>query len=277
MISQILFSTLLATAIFFLAFNIELKTVGIASNLSALLIVIGGTLAATLIAYPWRRLLGSVRLLQRAFLPSDEIEWTRNTLVAMAREYQKRGIRLLEEMGETLPRGYLKSAVEFMGYHYSREEIEHLLQKEANLLYSRYEAADKILCSMARLAPALGLTGTIVSLIRTFGHIKDPGSLVGYMGIALLSTFYGVVLANLCFTPLSNRLREFMEQEAVRIDLVQEGILDIYDRENPLSMEYKLASLSAPAISGAKKIPPAPRPNLVVMTPPRMQASGVSS
>ena len=72
---------------------------------------------------------------------------------------------------------------------------------------------------MARLAPALGLTGTIVSLIRTFGHITDTNGLIGYMGIALLSTFYGVVFANLCFIPLSNK------QEIISLEHFAIGVL----------------------------------------------------
>jgi chemotaxis protein MotA len=277
MIPQISFSILLCVAIFFLAFNLEVGTVGVASNLSAVMIVLGGTLAATLIAYPWRRLVGTVRLLRKAFSSKDEIDWTRNTIVALARTYQKSGIRFLEQMGEKLPKGYLKTAVEHISYNYSRDEIEHILHKEAQLLYSSYEAADKIICSMARLAPALGLTGTIVSLIRTFGHISDTGGLVGYMGIALLSTFYGVVLANLCFTPLSNRLREFMDQEALRLDLIQEGILDLYDQENPIAMKYKLESLSSPSASGSEERIVASRAKVVVMATPKIQAVGASS
>lgn len=102
---------------------------------------------------------------------------------------------------------------------------------------------------MARLAPALGLTGTIVVLIRVFGHITDPKSLVEYMAIALLNTFYGVVLANLCFVPLSNKLREFMEHEETRMELIQEGILDLYDEENPRAIQFKLEALSSAGIN----------------------------
>jgi len=277
MIHQIIFSIFLSTAIFFVAFNLELETVGLASNLSALAIVLGGTLAATLIAYPWRRLLWTTQLLKEAFSAKNEMEWTRNTIVAMARTYQKRGIRALEQMGEDLPDGYLKTAVGFISYQYSKEEIEQILRKEAHILYSRYEAADKILCSMARLAPALGLTGTIVSLIRTFGHIADTQSLVGYMGIALLSTFYGVVLANLCLTPLSNRLREFMDQEVFRLDLIQEGILDLYEMENPIAMKYKLESLFSSSVRESQVASARPRPEIVVLTNPKIQVAGASS
>ena len=273
MIPQIGFSILLSLAIFLVAFNLRLEEMGLAANLSALMIVLGGTLAATLIAYPWRMLIGTARLLKKTFSSASEVDWTKDTIVALARAYRKEGIRGLERMGESLPDGQLKTAVELMSYHYAKEEIEHILQKEARLLYSRYEASDKILSSMARLAPALGLTGTIVSLIRTFGHIADTGGLVGYMGIALLSTFYGVVFANLCFMPLSHKLREFMEQEAARFDLIQEGILDIYDHENPRAVAYKLETLLS-ASGGAREGAAAPLPKLVSLTTPKMHAAG---
>ncbi|SEM06111.1 chemotaxis protein MotA [Syntrophus gentianae] len=280
MIPQIIFSIFLSIAIFFVAFHLELETVGFASNLSALGIVFGGTLAATLLAYPWRRLLWTAELLKKAFSAKDEMDWTRNTIVNLARTYQKSGIRALENMGEKLPDGYLKTAVGYISYQYSKEEVEQILKKEAHILYNRYEASDKILCSMARLAPALGLTGTIVSLIRTFGHITDTSGLVGYMGIALLSTFYGVVLANLCLMPLSNRLREFMDQEGIRLDLIQEGILDLYDMENPIAMKYKLESLSSSSLGAAgtmRQTPALSRPEMVVLTNPKVQVAGASS
>jgi chemotaxis protein MotA len=277
MVPQIIFSILLSVTIFLLAFNLEFEKIGIASNLSALLIVLGGTLAATLIAYPWRRLIWTAHLLQKAFLSVNEIDWTRKTIVTLARAYRKDGIRVLERMGEKLPSGYLQTAVELISYNYTKNEIEHILQKEAHIIFGQYEASDKIICSMARLAPALGLTGTIVSLIRTFGHITDTSGLVGYMGIALLSTFYGVVFANLCFMPLSHKLREFMDQEATRFDLIQEGILDVYDQENPRAMEYKLESLSSLSTRGSRQNFVAPRPKLGAIATPKMQPAAVSS
>lgn len=277
MMPQMILSLLLSLAIFLLAFNLELEKMGLASNLSALMIVLGGTLAATLIAYPWKRLIWTARLLRKAFLTDAEIEWTKRTIVTLARSYRKNGIRNLEQMGERLPEGHLKTAVSLIAYHYSRNEIEHILRKEAQNIHSQYEASDKMICSMARLAPALGLTGTIVSLIRTFGHITDTGALIGCMGIALLSTFYGVVLANLCFIPLSNKLREFMDQEATRFDLIQEGILDLYDQENPRAIEHKLDSLSSLSISGSIQNSAAPRSEWAVMTNAKMPAATVSS
>jgi chemotaxis protein MotA len=277
MIPQIVFSILLATAIFLLSFSFEIESLGIASNINALMIVLGGTLAATLIAYPWKRLVWTAHLLKKVFSAGNEVDWTRNTIVLLARTYRKGGIRELEQAGDKLPEGHLKTAVGLMTYNYTRDEIEHIIQKEANIIYSQYDASDKILCSMARLAPALGLTGTIISLIRTFGHVTDTSSLVGYMGVALLSTFYGVVFANLCFMPLSNKLREFMDQEAIRLDIIQEGILDVYNHENPRAMEYKLETLSSVSARGSRINPVRPRPELVVKNAPKIKVAAFSS
>jgi chemotaxis protein MotA len=277
MILQIIFSILLSLSIFFLSFNLEIEKLGIASNLNALMIVLGGTLAATLIAYPWRRLVWTASLLKKVFLSGNEIDWTKKTIVDLARTYRKGGIRELEQMGERLPEGHLKSAVNLIIFNYGKDDIEHIMQKEANIAYSQYEASDKMICSMARLAPALGLTGTIISLIRTFGHVNDTTGLVGYMGVALLSTFYGVVFANLCFMPVSNKLREFMDQEAMRLDLIQEGILDVYDHENPRAMEFKLESLSSTATKRPKQNIITPRPELIVKTNPKIKVVAFSS
>lgn len=165
-----------------------------------------------------------------------------------------------------------------MTLHYSREKIVQIVQKEVQLTYVQYETAYKILYNMARLAPALGLAGTIVALIRVFGHIADPKSLVGCMAIALLSTFYGVVLANLCFVPLSNKLREFMDREEMRLDLIQEGVLDLYDEESPSAIRFKLETLSTAVMEPNPEQHPGWRgPRLGLVDSKRGAASPASS
>jgi chemotaxis protein MotA len=244
MIPQVVFSCLLSAGIFFLAFHLDVGEMGFASNLYALLVVLGGTFSATLIAYPLQKLAFTARLLKKTFQSRNEIDWILDTIVSLARIYRLKGIRALEQEGEELPEGFLKTAVELTAFQYTRDKIEQILEKEAQLIYAQYETAYKILYNMARLSPALGLTGTIITLIRIFGHMTDPKSLVGYMAIALLSTFYGVVLANLCFIPLSNKLKEFMDYEEICLDLIQEGVLDLYDEENPRVIQHKLEALS---------------------------------
>lgn len=264
MIVQVVFSLLLLAAIFGAAFTLEVGELGLASNLNALMIVLGGTLAATFMAYPAQKLLWTLQLVKKSFTAQGEIPWTTQTLVNLARIFRKGGIRALERQGNDLPPGMIKTGVELIAYHYNRDKIDQIMHKEALCIYGQYETAHKILTNMARLAPALGLAGTIVNLIRIFDHIQDPQSLIGYMAIALLSTFYGVVLANLCFVPLGNKLREFMDQDELRLELIQEGILDLYDQEHPNAMKYKLETLSG-AMAASHRSPS--RPPLVLVAP----------
>jgi len=244
MIVQAIGSILALIGIFLLSFHLEVRELGIASNINAVIIVLGGTLFATLLAYPVQRLMMTIRFLKQSFSGNRQIRWTIQTLVRLARINKKGGIIALERETEKLPPGLIRTGVGLMTYNFNKANVEQILHKEALLILGHYETAYKILCSMAKLAPAMGLAGTVVSLIRTFGHLGSPQNLIGYMAIALLSTFYGVILANICFVPLSNKLREFMDQDLIRMDMIKEGILDIYDEEHPRAIQYKLETLA---------------------------------
>ena len=117
---------------------------------------------------------------------------------------------------------------------------------------------------MARLAPVLGLAGTLIQLIRVFGNSSSHPDLVRTLALALLSTFYGLILASLLFTPLANRLKEFMEQDRLHMEIIQEGILGIYDQEHPRAIQYKLEMRAE-----TMELSPKPRtsPNVVLLTP----------
>jgi chemotaxis protein MotA len=249
MIGQMSVSLIFLMTIFFLAFNIEVNELGFVSNLNAIMIVMGGTFFATLLAFPLKKLFLTIHFLKKSFNCHKDIDWTIHTIVNLARINKRNGIRSLEAEGNKLTSGLIKTGIELITYQFDRNNIEEILRKEALFNYSQYETAHKILSSMAKLAPAMGLAGTIVNLIRIFGHISNPQSLMGYMAIALLSTFYGVVLANICFVPLSNKLREFMDQDLLRMDIIQEGILDIFDLEHPQAIQYKLETLAGISIT----------------------------
>jgi chemotaxis protein MotA len=272
MMVQAICSFLFLAAIFLLEFNLEVREMGLLSNLNALLIVLGGTFLVTLIAYPREKLAATARLLKKSFSDNGEIESTIQTIVHLARISRKKDVRLLEQEVNHLPPGLLRIGVELISYQYTRDNIEQIMCREAAATYNQYATSHKILHSMARLAPALGLAGTIVGLIRIFGQIDNPQNLIGHMAVALLCTFYGVILANLCFVPLSNKLKEFMDQEELRMEAIQEGILDLYDHEHPLALRYKLETLTK--ATGTRDRTSA-RPKLVLM-PPYEKARGVN-
>ena len=265
MIGRTVFSMSLLAGIFFSNFKLEVSGIGLLSNLSALFLVLGGILSAALVPYPWGRILWTFRLLKKSFGARGDTERTVETIVDLARNYRKKGsIRLLEQRTNELPQGLLRRGLELITDHYSRDQIEQILRKEALNTYNKYGAAHKILQNMAHLAPVLGLAGTLIQLIRVFGNSSSHPDLVRTLAIALLSTFYGLILASLLFTPLANRLKEFVEQDRLHMEIIQEGILGIYDQEHPRAIQYKLEMRAE-----TMELSPKPRtsPNVVLLTP----------
>jgi len=265
MIGRTVLSLSLLAGIFFSNFRLEVSGIGLLSNLSALFLVLGGILSTVLVPYTWGRLLWTFRLLKKSFGAGADIDRTVQTIVDLARNYRKKGsIRLLEQRTNDLPQGLLKRGLELITYHYSRDQIEQILRKEALNTYNQYGAAHKILQNMARLAPVLGLAGTLIQLIRVFGNSSSHPDLVRTLAFALLSTFYGLILTSLLFTPLANRLKEFMERDRMRMEIIQEGVLGIYDQEHPRAIRYKLEMRSA-----TLELSPKPRtsPKVVLLAP----------
>jgi chemotaxis protein MotA len=139
MISQLLISISLSIVIFFLAFHLKVEEVGLVSNLNALMIVLGGTFASTLIAYPWKKFLWTLALIKKSFHRQEEVDTTIQTIVHLARAYRLGGIRTLEQQGEKLSPGLLKTAVELIAIQCPRERMEQIVQKEAQLTYIQFE------------------------------------------------------------------------------------------------------------------------------------------
>ena len=264
MIVQVIVSFGLLLGIFTVAFHIDVKTLGLMANINALMIVIGGTIAASLLAYPVSRIVQAAQYVIRAFRSEDELGWTIKTLVGMAREARKKGLLALDKEEKSLHDELIKSGIGLISYQFDRENIEQTMRRETLLVYSRYETAYKIIYSMARVAPAMGLAGTVVNLIRMFSQITNPQHLIGFMAIALLSTLYGVILTNLCFMPLCNKLREFMDQDLLRMEIIEEGILDIYDQEHPRAMEFKLERIAGIRTELLPPVITAPQPQVRV-------------
>jgi chemotaxis protein MotA len=265
MIGRTVFSMSLLAGIFFSNFKLEVSGIGLLSNLNALFLVLGGILSTALVAYTWGKIRWTFRLLRRSFGSAVDVNWTIQTIVDLARNYRKKGsIRLLEQMTNDLPPGLLKRGLELITFHYSRGQIEQILRREALNTYNQYGTAHKILQNMGRLAPALGLVGTLIQLIRVFANSSSHPDLFRTLAFALLSTFYGLILASLLFIPLANKLKEFMEQDRLRMEIVQEGVLGIYDEEHPRAIQHRLEMRSATMEPSPNRHP---SPKVVLLTP----------
>jgi chemotaxis protein MotA len=244
MIGQIIFSVSFLAAIFFLAFTLKIEGMGFISNMNALMIIVGGTFFATFMIYPWRQLSGAIQVFKNAVGSQKAMNSIIQSIVNLARSYRKGwGIRDMEDQANHLPPGLLKTGMEMIAYNYSRDKIQQILQQKVSGTYSQYELAEKMLQNMARLALSLGMVGMVVNMIRVFEYVNNFQVFIVYMALPFLSLFYGLILGNLCLIPFRNKLRDFMTQEKLRLEIIQEGILSLYDQEHPRIIQYKLETL----------------------------------
>jgi chemotaxis protein MotA len=124
--------------------------------------------------------------------------------------------------------------------------IEDILSTEIQSIEERHKLGAEIFYTMGTFAPAIGMLGTIIGLVQMLMQMEDPSKIGGPMAIALLTTFYGVLLANLLFLPIAGKLKTRSKQEILISEMVMEGIISIQSGDNPRIVEQKLKAFVSP-------------------------------
>jgi len=213
-------------------------------NPAGLLLVVGGTLAGVFLAFPLETLIGLWDQLKslgggRRVLQGDKLV---RIFVALARLQRAQGSVALEAAAAKTGNVFLQMGTRLLADQVPRQEIRERLEQEFEFFASRREAQRAVLGLMGRLAPAFGLAGTMIGLIRMLHTVSDPGAVSEGMSVALLTTFYGIMLANLIVLPLERKLGEITRAEAVEMTLIIEGILGLAAGENGAAIEARLRS-----------------------------------
>ena len=126
------------------------------------------------------------------------------------------------------------------------QTIQEILETEVSYLSERHATGAEIVAVLGTLAPAMGMIGTVIGLIQMLQTMSDPASIGPAMSVALLTTLYGAILANLVFNPLSGKLKTRSKEELLLREMIMEGILSISKGENPRIIEEKLNSFLPP-------------------------------
>lgn len=218
-------------------------------NIPSAMIVGGGTIGATLINYPFGRVLGVMGVMKNAFfnktLKTDSII---PMMVNYASRARKDGILALESVTSQVDDTFLKKGIQLAVDGFEPQSIRDILDREVEYLDERHQLGAEIFSTMGTFAPALGLIGTLVGLVQMLNNMEDPGSIGPSMAVALLTTFYGALLANLVFIPISGKLKTRSKEEMLVKELVREGILAIAAGDNPRVVEQKLHAFLAPKL-----------------------------
>lgn len=214
-------------------------------SLSSLLIVLGGTLAATVAGNPVKRLLQfpkhiAIVFNQKKFNPAAVID----DIVEFAQIARKNGLLALEEKANQLTEPFFKKGIMLIVDGNDADKVRNILESDIEELVSRHDNVISMYERASSAAPAFGMVGTLIGLINMLqGMSLDAGesSSIGQdMGVALITTMYGVVLANLIFNPIACNLRVRDEEEYLCRQLIVEGITAIQSGENPKFIRERL-------------------------------------
>ncbi len=217
-------------------------------NISGLLIVLGGTMGATLISYRLDRLKITFNVLRSSYKPDvkspeDIVE----ILVDLSVKSRFKGILSLEEEEKTSIL-FLRRALGFLVDGYSRNQIREILNTEMYFFKMRREDSERILRTMADLFPSFGLVGSVVGLIGMLTGVGDTSVILAMIPIALTSTLYGIILANFFFVPFAANLRERTDHELLLQKIITEGVIAIEGEMDPRVLERKLKSFLTPSL-----------------------------
>ncbi|MFH2090932.1 MAG: MotA/TolQ/ExbB proton channel family protein [Pseudomonadota bacterium] len=210
-------------------------------NIPSILIVVGGTLASTMVGYPLADFLGVIKFTMKIFIfklqPAEEII---SNLVEISNKARKGGLLSIEGDIQNTSDPYLAQALQMTVDGVKTADIAAIMQKKMSLTKKNLDTGANIFSSMGSYAPAFGMIGTLIGLVQMLANLDDPSSIGPKMAVAMITTFYGAIMANLFFIPMSDKLSGRNEEEITNMNIIFEGIISIREGEHPKLMEDKL-------------------------------------
>lgn len=210
-------------------------------NPPSIFIVVGGVIAATMVSYPMKVLKSLIGVIKNAFI-SREIDLNKDVemVINIANIARREGILALEDTISNEEDNFLKKGIMLIIDGSDPELVRSIMETELAFIKERHNQGIAVLSSMSSYSPAFGMIGTLIGLINMLKQLDDPDTLGPAMAVALITTLYGVIMANLLFTPLAKKLKYMSDEEYLRKELILEGILSIQDGENPRIIREKL-------------------------------------
>lgn len=216
-------------------------------NLPSMIIVMGGTVGATLVHYPFSEVKRSVAVIRKAFCSYPADPSTRiGQLVSFGAKARKEGILYLQTVMDEVKDPFFVKGIQMAVDGFEPASLREMLSNEIEGLEERHEKGADILVAMGTYAPAMGMVGTLIGLVQMLQTLEDPSTIGPAMAIALLTTLYGAILANVVFLPMAGKLKVHSQSEILDKSLVTEGLTLILQGENPRIIESKLHAFVAP-------------------------------
>lgn len=240
----------------FSAFGLVIVSILMGSGLTLFIdvpsgmIVFGGTIGITMINFPLKEVLGSINVAKKTFFAgavpaSEEII---KQFVDLGSKARREGILALEADVKDIKDDFLKKGLQMAVDGLEPQSIQEIMDTELSYQRERHQVGAEVFSTMATFAPAMGMIGTLIGLVQMLQSMDDPSKIGPAMAIALLTTFYGSVLANLICLPIAGKLRGRSKEEALAREMVIEGVLSLTRGENPRILEQKMLAFVPPRL-----------------------------
>ena len=218
---------------------------GIFINPPAMLVVVGGTIGATLTRNPLGAVIKTFAVVMKAFMtklppPRALIE----QVVEMARTARKDSLLSLEKVEIEDP--FLAKGIQLCVDGLEPAQLRSILETDIVFTAARHKRGQDILDGIGAAAPAFGMIGTLIGLVQMLTSLNDPKSIGPAMAVAILTTLYGAMIANMFALPLADKLKVRSKEEVLNMTVCLEGIVGIVQGEHPASIDEKLKAFLDP-------------------------------
>ena len=224
-------------------------------DVASVFIVLGGTIAAVVAANPGSRLKNfgkhiGIIFNQKKYNPLQVID----EITEFAQIARKNGLLALEERANQLEDPFFKKSIMLIVDGNDADKVRDMLMSDIEQLSARHDDVIAMYELGSSAAPAFGMIGTLIGLINMLASMGDNSSDIGpAMSVALITTLYGVILANLVFNPISNNLRTRDQEEILCRQLIVEGVMAIQSGENPKFVKEKLEGFLEQSATGGNE------------------------
>jgi chemotaxis protein MotA len=218
-------------------------------HVPSILIVVGGSVAATLVSFPLKQVTGVISVVRKAFFSDvDNPVELIDTIVNLSKKARKEGLLAIDSAVNELEDPFLRTGMQMVVDGTEPDLIRGVMEIELSYTMERHKTGQQIFNALGTYAPAFGMIGTLMGLIQMLSKLDDPSKIGGGMAVALITTFYGAVTANLIFLPIAGKLKNNSESEVVRKEMIVEGVLSIQYGEHPNTIHRKLSNFLAPKL-----------------------------
>lgn len=218
-------------------------------DISSILITVGGTVGAALINFSIPHLTGLGKVFSQTIKKNEtEIVDIITMMVSFAEKARREGLLSLEYDVEQITDRFIKSGMQLVIDGTDPELVRDIMETELSYLKERHKGTHSFIKALGAYAPAFGMIGTLIGLIQMLVNLNDPSKIGGGMAVALVTTFYGAVMANLIFLPLAGKLEIKSAEEILIKEIVIEGVLSIQAGDNPRIVQEKLKAYLPPSL-----------------------------